>query len=387
MVVALLPLRLARLVAAPRRDVRLHPDDRLDPRLLRLLLEDPGAEHHPVVRERERRLLELLGARDQVADAVRAVEEGVLRVAVEMDEGHRLPGSENRSGARWRIPSPVMELAPGPAGRKRGKRFSDQGLNMVEGEATEARQGSHAPGKREEGRGKREEGRGKREEGRGGAHPRLTRSSFATPSRIRGEGAGGGQQGPAPSCGAGTLCLLRSCLPRGAQLRGLAGAGELALLSGRRAGASPGPCPCLHEVHLRATRARRGAPPAPACSWRRPRCRRAGRRAPRSRMRALRQKTSAMCIGLLPLGRLAHRLGARRSRPPSRTARRRCRRSGRAPPASSPASPGSGHRVEHAARQLAAGAVDVAEVAWRARRTRRTSRRLIPTYCFGSQVA
>jgi hypothetical protein len=41
-----------------------------------------------VIRDRQRRLLELERAGDQVVDAVRTIEEGVLRVAVEMDEGH-----------------------------------------------------------------------------------------------------------------------------------------------------------------------------------------------------------------------------------------------------------------------------------------------------------
>ena len=41
-----------------------------------------------VIRNRERRLLEFERAGDQIVDSVRSVEEGVLRVAVEMDEGH-----------------------------------------------------------------------------------------------------------------------------------------------------------------------------------------------------------------------------------------------------------------------------------------------------------
>jgi hypothetical protein len=36
------------------------------------------------------RLLQLLGTRDEVIDAVGAVEEGVFGVTVEMNEGHRV---------------------------------------------------------------------------------------------------------------------------------------------------------------------------------------------------------------------------------------------------------------------------------------------------------
>ena len=42
-----------------------------------------------MVGDREGGLLELLGARDQVVDPVRAVEQRVLGVAVQVDEGHR----------------------------------------------------------------------------------------------------------------------------------------------------------------------------------------------------------------------------------------------------------------------------------------------------------
>ncbi len=72
----------------PGRHVRLHPDDRLDSRLSRLLLELPGRVEVTVIGDRQRGLLELLGPADQVIDSVGAVEEGKLRVAVQMDEGH-----------------------------------------------------------------------------------------------------------------------------------------------------------------------------------------------------------------------------------------------------------------------------------------------------------
>ncbi len=71
-----------------RRNVCLHADDRFDSSLLRPLLEVPGRVQIPVVGNSQRRLLELLRASDEVADPVRAVEERILRVAMEMDEGH-----------------------------------------------------------------------------------------------------------------------------------------------------------------------------------------------------------------------------------------------------------------------------------------------------------
>src|SRR5688572_29620914 len=89
------------LAPVARRDVGFHPDDRLDPCLLRLLLELPGRVQIAVVRDRQRGLLELLRLGDQVIDSVGAVEEGVLRVTVEMDEGHtgkNTPRSEWQGG-------------------------------------------------------------------------------------------------------------------------------------------------------------------------------------------------------------------------------------------------------------------------------------------------
>jgi hypothetical protein len=42
----------------------------------------------PVICDRQRRLLELERPGNQIIDAVGAIEEGILRVAVEMNEGH-----------------------------------------------------------------------------------------------------------------------------------------------------------------------------------------------------------------------------------------------------------------------------------------------------------
>jgi hypothetical protein len=55
----------------------------------------------PVIRDRERRLFQLQSPCDQVFDAVGAIEEGILRVAVEMDEGH-LRNNSDRDPSRQR---------------------------------------------------------------------------------------------------------------------------------------------------------------------------------------------------------------------------------------------------------------------------------------------
>ena len=47
-----------------------------------------------MIGDRQRGLLELERPRDQVIDAVRAIEKGVLRVAVQMDEGHLRKNSD-----------------------------------------------------------------------------------------------------------------------------------------------------------------------------------------------------------------------------------------------------------------------------------------------------
>src|SRR5918992_1477024 len=77
-------------------DVRLHPDDRLDLGLFRLLLELPRGVEVTVVGNRERRLLELAGARDQALDPVGAVEKRVLGVTMEVYERHRREDSDAR---------------------------------------------------------------------------------------------------------------------------------------------------------------------------------------------------------------------------------------------------------------------------------------------------
>ena len=71
-------------------DIRLHPDDRVYARLMRFFLELPRGVEIPVIRDCERRLLELERPTDEVVDPVRAVEEGVFGMTMEMNEGHTL---------------------------------------------------------------------------------------------------------------------------------------------------------------------------------------------------------------------------------------------------------------------------------------------------------
>ena len=72
--------------AVTRSDVRLHANDRLDATLLRLLQERPCAEQTTVVRQRDRRHLEFPRATDQVFNPVRAIQERVFTVRMQMDE-------------------------------------------------------------------------------------------------------------------------------------------------------------------------------------------------------------------------------------------------------------------------------------------------------------
>jgi hypothetical protein len=74
------------ILARAGRDVRLHPEDRLDPRLLRLLVELDRPEQVAVVGERERGHAELGRALDHRVDLARAVEQAVVGVPVEVDE-------------------------------------------------------------------------------------------------------------------------------------------------------------------------------------------------------------------------------------------------------------------------------------------------------------
>ena len=69
-------------------DVRLHPDDRLEPGFLRLFLELPRAVKVTVIGYRKRRLLELQRSGYEIIYTVCAVEKGIFGVTVKMNEGH-----------------------------------------------------------------------------------------------------------------------------------------------------------------------------------------------------------------------------------------------------------------------------------------------------------
>ena len=90
-------------------DVELEADDRLDALVLGGAVELDGAAQRAVVGERHRRHAQLLGPRDQLLDPARAVEQRVLAVHVEMDEGggHGWPDSsmEGRSAGGVRRPA------------------------------------------------------------------------------------------------------------------------------------------------------------------------------------------------------------------------------------------------------------------------------------------
>jgi len=86
-------IRLAVPLALPaaavaQRDVSLHAEDRLDTGFSSFFLEFPGGVYVPVIRDSEGWLLEFERPRDQVVNAICAVEKGVFRVAVKMNEGH-----------------------------------------------------------------------------------------------------------------------------------------------------------------------------------------------------------------------------------------------------------------------------------------------------------
>ena len=92
MVVGFSPVS-ADAVAGPSiawRDIGFHADYRLEARLLRFFLELPSPVKVTVIGYGEGRLLEFLRLRDEIIDAVCAVEKGVFGMAVEVDEGHMI---------------------------------------------------------------------------------------------------------------------------------------------------------------------------------------------------------------------------------------------------------------------------------------------------------
>ncbi len=128
-------VRVARVVCGEQREVRvallldvailgdvdLAADDRLHARSLRLLEELDRARHRAVIGQRDRRHLELGGPLDEIRDPAGPVEDRVLGVDVEVDEGcfrhaERTPYK------------PVRPIAP--ASSRRSLRNAPQGTSI-----------------------------------------------------------------------------------------------------------------------------------------------------------------------------------------------------------------------------------------------------------------
>lgn len=73
-----------------RGDVCLHPDDGLEVVPPGQLLERPGSVEVAMIGDSQRRLLELDSPPNEVVESVGAVEQGILGMAMEVDERHCL---------------------------------------------------------------------------------------------------------------------------------------------------------------------------------------------------------------------------------------------------------------------------------------------------------
>jgi hypothetical protein len=73
--------------AVGRRHVRLVADDRINAGVLALLVEFDRAEEVAVIGHRDRVHAERLGMRDQFRHPVGAIEEAIVRVAMQVNEG------------------------------------------------------------------------------------------------------------------------------------------------------------------------------------------------------------------------------------------------------------------------------------------------------------
>src|SRR5262249_10671307 len=82
----------------PRGDVELAAEDRMDPVPAGRFVELDRPEEVAVVGERHRRHAQLAGAREERIDLDRTVEERVLAVEVQVDEGPRAPAP---TPTRW----------------------------------------------------------------------------------------------------------------------------------------------------------------------------------------------------------------------------------------------------------------------------------------------
>src|SRR5437764_454922 len=76
------------LGARPRRNIGLVTNDRVDPRLLALLVKLDRAVEVAVIGQRDRVHPQAFDVRDQLGNAVGPVEQTVVAVAMEMNEAH-----------------------------------------------------------------------------------------------------------------------------------------------------------------------------------------------------------------------------------------------------------------------------------------------------------
>jgi hypothetical protein len=71
---------------APGSDVHLAAQDRLDAALLGVVVEDHRREHVPVLGDRQRGHFETRRLIEQLVNAARAIEQGILGVQMKMNE-------------------------------------------------------------------------------------------------------------------------------------------------------------------------------------------------------------------------------------------------------------------------------------------------------------
>ena len=86
-------LRRGPLVPRPKRNIPLHPNDRLDTRRLRRLVEIDRRVHIPMIRKRHRRLTQLRRSVHHVFDMTVPIQKRILGVIVKMYELVRQPVS------------------------------------------------------------------------------------------------------------------------------------------------------------------------------------------------------------------------------------------------------------------------------------------------------
>ena len=93
------------------RDVELAPNDRLNPALLRLIVELNGTVHVTVVRHGYRWLAELRRVRDNFFELISPVEEAVLGMKMEVNELRHVASKREKKDGNNRLP---ILPPPGP---------------------------------------------------------------------------------------------------------------------------------------------------------------------------------------------------------------------------------------------------------------------------------